>query len=75
MKKIRLRAPATSANVGPGYDIFAMALKQPYDEVELELREDGQIVIEIENDIQNIPTNPTDNTAGLAVMELFKRYA
>lgn len=74
MKKIRLRAPATSANVGPGYDIFAMALKQPFDEVELELREDGQIVIEIENDIQNIPTNPTDNTAGLAVMELFKRY-
>ncbi len=70
MNSVRIHAPATSANVGPGYDIFALALKEPYDEIELELNDSGKIIIEILNDSQNIPTNPTDNTAGLAAMEL-----
>jgi homoserine kinase len=72
MNSIKIQAPATSANVGPGYDIFALALKEPYDEIELKLNDTGIISIEITNDIQNIPTNPQDNTSGLAAMELFK---
>ncbi len=72
MKSVKIHAPATSANVGPGYDIFALALKEPYDEIDLELNDSGKISIEIINDIQNIPTNPSDNTAGLAALELFK---
>jgi len=73
MNKIRLRAPATSANVGPGYDIFAMALKEPYDEIKLSLNDTGTINIKITGDTQNIPVNVHDNTAGLAVLELLKR--
>jgi homoserine kinase len=72
MKSVKIQAPATSANVGPGYDIFALALKEPFDQVELTLNDSGTISIEIINDIQNIPTNPQDNTAGLAAMELFR---
>lgn len=74
MKKIRLRCPATCANVGPGYDIFAMALKEPYDEMLLELTNDKKITIEVEDNTQNIPLNIEDNTAGLAILELKKRY-
>ena len=33
MREIHLRVPATTANVGPGYDIFAIALEEPYDEI------------------------------------------
>ena len=72
MKSVKIQAPATSANVGPGYDIFALALREPFDEIELKLNESGNITIEIINDSQNIPTHPQDNTAGLAAMELLK---
>lgn len=70
MNRVRIKAPATSANVGPGYDIFALALSDPFDEIEIVLNDSGRITIEISNDIQNIPTHPQDNTAGLAAMEL-----
>lgn len=74
MKEIRVKAPATSANVGPGYDIFAVALEEPHDEVLLKLNDTGEISIDITGYTQNIPVSVMDNTAGLAVLELFKRY-
>jgi homoserine kinase len=73
MNKIILRSPATTANVGPGYDIFAMALKEPYDEITISLVEGNSIEIAVTGDAPNIPTTVEDNTAGLAVLELFKR--
>lgn len=72
-KTVRLIAPATTANVGPGYDIFAMAMEQPADEFTLSLNDSGKINISIEGEHQNIPLNPEDNTAGLALMEFCKR--
>lgn len=71
MSMVRVRLPATSANVGPGYDIFALALKEPYDELVLTLNDSGEITIEVENNDQGIPTEPKDNTAGLAAQKLF----
>ncbi len=73
MKRIVLRSPATSANVGPGYDIFAMALADPYDEIEISLNDTKEVNIEFVNDTQAIPTSLEDNVAGLAVLELIKR--
>lgn len=72
MNSIRIIAPATSANVGPGYDIFALALNEPFDEFELTLAEKPGVIISIDNNNQNIPSDPYDNTAGLAAMELLK---
>lgn len=72
MDTITLRSPATTANVGPGYDIFAMALKDPYDEITLTLTNTSNIEISIIGDT-HISTAITDNTAGLAITELFKR--
>jgi homoserine kinase len=74
MSRIKLRGPATSANVGPGYDIFAMALKEPYDEMLLELTDDNNIQICFDGDSQDIPVTVEDNVAGLAILELKKRY-
>ncbi len=73
MLSIKINAPATSANVGPGYDIFALALNEPYDEFEISLNDSGEISIEIENNSQNIPTEIKDNSAGLAAFELFAK--
>ncbi|RLD56157.1 MAG: homoserine kinase [Bacteroidetes bacterium] len=73
MQSIKIQAPATSANVGPGYDIFALALHEPCDEFEISINESGTITIEIENNIQNIPTEANNNSAGLAAIELFAK--
>lgn len=74
MIEIKLQAPATTANVGPGYDIFAMAMAEPFDEFHLKLNDSKKITIDFEGDNQNIPACVNENTAGLAIMELYKRY-
>jgi homoserine kinase len=74
MNEIILKAPATSANVGPGYDIFALALKEPHDEIKLKLNDSGKISISVSGaNTQNIPTVINDNTGSLALLELFRR--
>ena len=73
MNTIKIKSPATTANVGPGYDIFAMALGEPYDEFTIRLNDSEEINIEIIGESQNIPLSLKDNTAGLAILELFKR--
>jgi len=73
LREILLRAPATTANVGPGYDIFALALEEPSDEIKLKLNNPGKINIKLSGEKQDIPLNPNDNTAGLAIQELLKR--
>ena len=51
-----------------------MALKEPFDEMLLELTNDQRITIGFDGDDQNIPINVEDNTAGLAILELKKRF-
>ena len=72
MKEITIQTPVTCANVGPGYDIFAVSLKENSDLIKLKLNETRNISIKIKNNTQNIPTAIEDNTAGLAVRELFR---
>lgn len=43
MPAVRVRVPATSANLGPGFDTFGLALGE-YDEVEVALAGDGLVV-------------------------------
>ncbi|MBP7496693.1 MAG: homoserine kinase [Bacteroidales bacterium] len=74
MNRILLRIPATTANVGPGYDIFSMALAEPYDELEIKLNDSNKINITIEgSQNNNIPVRVEDNSGGLAALELLKR--
>ena len=74
MKKVRISAPATIANVGPGYDIFAMALENPRDDFEISINESGKINLEIENNTENIPLDISKNTAGLAIQEFIRKF-
>ena len=43
MNSIKLRYAASLANVGPGYDIFALGLKEPYDDLSVTLTSDIDI--------------------------------
>jgi homoserine kinase len=68
---LKIKAPATAANLGAGFDVFGMALENPYDVIELETNDSLEIVIKGKNagDIP-IPTEPLKNTAGFVASKL-----
>ncbi len=74
---IKIKAPATVANMVCGFDILGFAVNNPYDEMEMRLiqRSAGQAAITIINiDDYNLPTNPEKNVAGAALIALIEEY-
>src|SRR5438045_2242205 len=69
MKRIRIKAPATIANLVCGFDILGLCLQEPYDEMELTILDEKTIIIENEGE-GNLPTEPHLNTAGVSLMEM-----
>lgn len=69
--KITVRAPSSTANLGPGFDVFGLAVDAFYDEITLTKKKEKGITI-ITKD--NVPTNPNDNTAGLVVKNMAKKF-
>src|SRR5438034_3228577 len=65
----RGRAPATIANLGPGFDAFALAVRGPADEVAVRpARRDSLQVHGVE--AAGIPSTFSGNTAGIAIEAL-----
>jgi homoserine kinase len=60
---ITVRAPATSANLGSGFDVFGVALGRPADIVRVERAEKTTIEV-TGTGSQYIPENPKRNTVG-----------
>lgn len=73
MSEITLRAPATIANFGPGFDIFALALKKPFDVLKIRLGRSDSIAISVTGRKEVLPTAAEKNTAGLAALHFFQR--
>ena len=74
---IKIKAPATVANMVCGFDILGFAVNNPYDEMEMRLvqRSAGQAAINIINiDDYNLPTDPEKNVAGAALIALIEEY-
>ena len=69
VSKITVRAPSSTANLGPGFDTFGLAIDAFYDEVTLTKTKKGIIIVTDDN----IPTNPENNTAGLVVKNMKKK--
>ncbi|MBU4077866.1 MAG: homoserine kinase [Euryarchaeota archaeon] len=68
---IRVRVPATSANLGAGFDVFGIALGSPADVIEVQ--KSGKIEIEVKGvGREHIPTDPRRNTAGIVASILEK---
>lgn len=69
---IRVFAPATVANVGPGFDCFGFALVEPGDTVWARASErPGVRIIEVRGDGGALPTAALANTAGRAAMAIW----
>ena len=69
VSKITIRAPSSTANLGPGFDTFGLAIDAFYDEVTLTKTKKGITIVTDDN----IPTNPENNTAGLVVKNMKKK--
>ncbi|MUV61612.1 homoserine kinase, partial [Halobacterium sp. CBA1126] len=66
---VTVRAPATSANLGSGFDVFGVALDRPADVVHVERA--AETTIEVTGmGAGFIPEEPMDNTAGVVAAEL-----
>lgn len=74
LRAVETIAPATSANLGAGFDVFGVALDTLSDRVIVERRKDDIIKIEVYGEgSSEIPLEPEKNTAGLVALEMLKR--
>ena len=71
VSKITVVAPSSTANLGPGFDVFGLAVDAFYDEVTLTKKKTKKVSIVTEDDI---PKNPDKNTAGLVVKNMIKKF-
>ena len=70
MASVTVKAPCSTANLGPGYDVFGLALNAFYDRVTLSK---GGTGIKIQSK-DSIPSSVEKNTAGIVVKEMAKKF-
>lgn len=70
VSKVIVKAPSSTANLGPGFDVFGLALDAYYDKIQLEKGNNG---IKIQTS-DSIPLAPEKNSAGLVVKEMTKKF-
>ena len=75
---VKVRAPSSTANLGPGFDVFGLALDAYYDEVTLSKTNKSSAnkpwhgVRILTTD--DIPKDPQQNTAGLVVKSMKQKF-
>jgi homoserine kinase len=69
MQRVKLKVPATVANLVCGFDILGLCLNDPYDVMEVRLLNEKKVLI---HNIGNssLPTDPHLNTAGAPLLEM-----
>jgi len=66
-------APATSANLGAGFDVFSVALDALFDSVYVEVKRERGIEISVEGvGAKFVPAEPRRNTAGIVAEALLE---
>lgn len=70
---IKVKCPATVANIVCGFDILGMCIEAPFDEMELKLTDRREIIIR-SADSYPLPTNPAENTAGAPLIEMLSAF-
>ncbi len=71
MNAIKIKSPATVANLVCGFDVLGMCLHEPYDEMEIRLIPEKRIIIH-SADGYSLPSDPQQNTAGAPLIEMLK---
>ena len=68
-------APSSTANLGPGFDVFGLGIDLFYDTVSIRKlgTKNGKIKIEIDNNVK-VPSVVKENSASLSVMKFAQKY-
>ena len=76
MKKLlRITVPASSANLGPGFDVFAIALEEPHDVVEVEYQKSEKIEIELIIEGKYfVPKTLSENVLTALLLKIMEEY-
>lgn len=70
---IRIAAPATSANIGAGFDTFGIALESPCEVIEGRRIESGMRILEVKGPgSEMVPMDPDKNSVTIAAREYLK---
>ena len=70
MKKIHIKVPATTANLGPGFDVLGLALDL-WNKANISVREDSQIHVEVNGEGEGkLPIN-ANNAVAKAAIQIF----
>jgi len=74
MNEIRVKAPATVANLGSGFDLLGLAIDQIADEVIVRKRHDSKLYItNIVGDGGKLPRKADENTCTVAIQSLLRK--
>ncbi len=76
LNQITVKAPATSANLGPGFDVFGLAIEKPSDKVTITRIASSGIKIRISGlSAETISPIPERNTAGVVANLMIKEFS
>lgn len=71
MQRVKIKCPATVANMVCGFDILGMALNEPYDIMEMQLLSEPKVIIR-NKDSFGLPTDPEKNVAGVVLLSIIE---
>lgn len=72
-RKVKVRVPATSANLGPGFDTLGIALSY-YDDLEVTALAPGEIKVEVEGEGKDQVPKDESHLVVRAILETFRRF-
>lgn len=73
-RRIRVFAPATIANIGPGFDVLGLALSRPGDVLDAELSDaPGVEIVDVTGDGGRLSRDAVKNVAGRAAADVLRR--
>ena len=75
IERVRVHAPATLSNLGPGFDVLGLAIEQPGDYIEAEWSDTpGVEIVEIRGETDRLTTDPTHNVVGIAATAVLRAF-
>jgi homoserine kinase len=72
MQIVKVKCPATVANLVCGFDILGMALNDPFDLMQVKLTDTPEVIIR-NKDKFNLPTDPEKNVAGVVLLSIIEK--
>ena len=70
MPSVRVKVPATTANLGPGFDVLGLALDL-WNEAEFTLRDDGRLVVDVRGEGAGLLPSDATNAVMASALQIY----